>query len=91
VTFEIIVTAESIQDDVRQFVASGQITQDEGNSLLKKLVSAAKARAKGNCANAATIYASFISEVQAQSGKKIDPVAASILIDDAQYLIAHCP
>jgi hypothetical protein len=58
---------------------------------LSKLASAAKAREKGDCVNAATICTSFISEVRAQRGKKIDPTAAQILIADAQYLIAHCP
>jgi len=91
VIFNIIVTPQSLMDDVRQFVAAGKITQDEGNSLLVKLNAAAKARAKGNCANAATIYMSFISEVQSLSGNKIDPTAAAILVADAQYLIAHCP
>jgi hypothetical protein len=33
----------------------------------------------------------FIHEVSAQRGKSITPVAADILIADAQYLIAHCP
>jgi len=91
VTFEIIATANSIKDDVRQFVADGSITQDEGNSLLKKLDAAGKARTKGNCDNATTDYEAFINEVQSQTGKKIDPIAAQILIDDAQYLMAHCP
>ena len=91
VTFYIIVTPQSIMDDVQQFLAAGKITQDEGTSLLAKLNAAAKARAKGNCANAATIYQSFIGEVQSLSGKKIDPTAAAILIADAQYLISHCP
>ena len=92
VTFSIIVTAQSIQDDVTQFVASGQITSsNEGNSLLSTLVSAAKARAANNCPNAKTIYLSFISEVQSQTGKKIDLAAAAIMIADANYLITHCP
>jgi len=91
VTFEIIVTADSIEDEVRQFVAAGMITQDDGTSLLKKLEAAAKARAKGNCLRAASIYQAFIHEVEVQSGKKIDSIAAQILIDDGQYLIAHCP
>ena len=91
VTFTIIVTAQSIKDDVTQFLAAGKITQGEGTSLLSKLTSAAKARAAGNCPNAAMIYYSFISELKALSGKKIDPVAAAIMIADAQYLIAHCP
>src|SRR5207244_2457819 len=55
VTFMIIVTPQSLIDDVNQFAAAGKIAQNEVNSLLTKLVSAAKARAKGNCANAATI------------------------------------
>jgi hypothetical protein len=89
--FMIIVTPQSLIDDVNQFAAAGKIAQNEVNSLLSKLASAAKARAKGDCVNAATIYTAFISEVRAQSGKKIDPTAAQILIADAQYLIAHCP
>jgi len=91
VKFAIVVTDASIGNDVTQFVATGKITQNEGKSLLSKLVTAAKARAKGNCPNAITIYMSFISEVQAQSGKTIDQTAALILIADARYLIAHCP
>lgn len=91
VTFTIVVTADSIIQDVNQFYGAGQITQDEAHSLLAKLQSARKARAAGDCASAATIYQSFISEVQAQSGKHIDPAAAAILVQDAQYLIAHCP
>ena len=91
VTFSIVVTAQSIIADVKYFRSIGAITQDEATSLLSKLNSAAKARAKGDCANAATIYTSFISELQAQSGKKVSAQAAAIMIADAQYLIAHCP
>jgi len=91
VTFSIIVTPDSIIGDVNQFLAMGEITQDEAQSLLAKLQSAKKAFAIPDCANAATIYQSFISEVQAQSGKHIDPTAATIMIQDAQYLIVHCP
>ena len=92
VTFSIVVTDASLADDIRQFLAAGSVRLPNGaQSLLGKLASAAKARAKGDCANAATIYQSFIDEVQSQTGKKIDPDAAQILIADAQYLIAHCP
>ncbi len=91
VTFTIIVTADSIIQDVNQFFAAGKITQDKAHSLLAKLQAAEKARAAGDCASAAAIYQSFISEVQAQSGKHIDPTAASIMVADAQYLIVHCP
>jgi hypothetical protein len=91
VTFSVVVTAESIKDDVRQFVAAGKITVDTGNSLLGILNAAAKARAAGDCNTANKLYQAFIKQVQNLSGKKIDPTAAQIMILDAQYLIAHCP
>jgi hypothetical protein len=92
VTFTIIVTADSIKDDVRQFLQSGAIKNaGEANSLLAKLDAAASARARGNCSAAANLYQAFIHELQAQSGKGVDATAAAIMIADAQYLIAHCP
>ena len=92
VTFTIIVTPESIKDDVRQFFQSGAIkNQGIANSLLAKLDAAARQRAKGNCTAAGNIYGAFIHELQAQSGKGVDAAAAEIMIADAQYLIAHCP
>ena len=91
VAFTIIVTPDSIIQDVIQFLAAGLITQDHGQSLLAKLEAAKAARAAGHCATAAHIYQAFINELQAQSGKHVDPTAAAIMIADAQYLIAHCP
>jgi hypothetical protein len=92
VTFSIIVTAESIKDEVKQFFAMGAIrNKGVANSLLAKLNSAAKARARGNCNSAANVYRAFINELRAQTGKAVTAQAASILITDAQYLIAHCP
>ncbi len=92
VSFTIVVTAESIKEDVTLFVASGKIW-DPGiaTSLLSKLNEAAQARAQGNCVKAANIYQSFINQLQVQSGLGVDPVAAAIMIADAQYLIATCP
>lgn len=91
VIFTIIVTPDSIKNDVTQFLAAGKIKNSGlANSLLAKLDAAAKARAGGNCATAANIYQAFINEVNAQSGKGIDATAAAIMIADAQYLIAHC-
>ena len=92
VTFSIIVTAESIKDEVNQFFAMGAI-RNEGvaNSLLAKLNSAANARARGNCNGAANIYRAFINQLRAQTGRAVTAQAANILITDAQYLIAHCP
>jgi len=92
VTFQIVVTPDSIKADVNQFLSSGAIKNAGlANSLLAKLDAAAAARARGQCNVAANIYQAFIHEVAAQSGKGIDAVAAAILIADAQYLIAHCP
>jgi hypothetical protein len=91
VTFSIIVTAQSVQDDVTQFEASGDVSATEATSLLKKLQAAAAARARGDCAPAANVYQAFIEELEAQTGKEVSPTAASIMIADAQYLISHCP
>jgi hypothetical protein len=52
---------------------------------------AAAARAIGDCATASSIYQTFINELKAQSGKKVDAATAEILIADAQYLMTHCP
>jgi hypothetical protein len=92
VIFTIIVTPESIKNDVKQFLAAGKIKNSGlANSLLQTLDAAAKARAGGDCNTAANIYQAFINEVTAQSGKGIDATAAAIMIADAKYLIAHCP
>ena len=92
VTFTVIVTPDSIKDDVQQFLQSGAIDNNgNANSLLAKLDSAAAARARGQCSTASNLYQAFITELQAQSGKHVDAVAAGIMIGDAQYLIAHCP
>jgi hypothetical protein len=92
VTFTIIVTPESIKDDVNEFLAMGAIrNRGLANSLLAKLNAAAVARARGNCDSADNRYEAFVNELQAQSGNGVDPAAAAIMIADAQYLIAHCP
>jgi hypothetical protein len=92
VPFSIVVTAESIKDDVNIFTAAGMIkVPGLPTSLLAKLDNAAALRATGNCDQAANLYQAFIDELQAQSGTGVDPVAAAIMIADAQYLIAHCP
>jgi hypothetical protein len=92
VTFTIVVTADSIKDDVNQFSATGAIRKHGlANSLLAELNAAASARAAGDCAKANNRYQAFIKELQAQIGKGVDATAAVIMIADAQYLIAHCP
>jgi hypothetical protein len=64
---------------------------NEAQSLLQKLRAAAAYRAAGDCRDANGVYQSFISEVTAQTGRKVSAFAAAILIADAQFLIGHCP
>jgi hypothetical protein len=88
ITFNIIVTAASILEDLTQLEGKGLLQR--GDSLAAKLNAAAASRARGNCGAAANQYAAFINEVRAQTGKTITPIASALLIGDAQYLIAHC-
>ena len=92
VTFSIVVTAQSIMDDVNYYLSTGDISvNNEANSLLKKLQAGAAYRAAGDCKDANEVYQSFISELISQTGKKVSPTAAAIMIGDAQYRspIAH--
>lgn len=92
VTFQVVATPESIQQDVTQLVAGGGITNSGiSKSLLQKLGAAAAARMRGDCATAARLYRAVIAELRAQSGKKVSTDAAATVIGDAEYLIAHCP
>jgi hypothetical protein len=92
VTFTIVVTPDSIKDDVNQFVATGAIRNHGlANSLLTKLNAASNARAAGDCATANNNYQVFIKQLQTQIGKGVDAAAAAIMIADAQYLMGHCP
>jgi hypothetical protein len=92
VTFNVIVTPASIQDDVQQFHQSGAIKNSAtATTLLARLTAAADARAAGHCSAAATFYRAFIRRLNAQSGNGVSASAAAIMIADAQYLIAHCP
>jgi hypothetical protein len=91
-SFTIVVSPESIKQDVNLFLAAGLIKNGGmANSLLAKLSSAEQARARGNCSPAAHEYDAFIHELQAQAGKGIDASAATIMTADAQYLVSHCP
>ena len=92
VVFSIVVTADSIKDDVSQFLDANKIKNGGlAKSLLGKLNAAADARSRGECATASNQYGAFIQELEAQAGKGVDASAAAIMIADAQYLIANCP
>ncbi len=92
VTFEIIVTPESIIADVDQLLEAGKIKNAGlANSLQAKLRAAAAARGRGQCNVAANIYGAFINELKAQTGKGVADDAVAILLTDLQYLLDHCP
>ncbi len=88
VTFTIVVTPDSIEDDVNQFVATGAIRNHGlANSLLAKLNAAASARAAGDCATANNDYQAFIKELQTQIGRGVEATAAAIMIGSKLSLI----
>jgi xanthomonalisin len=92
VTFTIVVTPQSIINDVNEFVASRGINRDVGAVLLGELNDALRERNGGQCRPADTMYSTFISTVQFMAeARSISPTDASILIADARYLISHCP
>jgi hypothetical protein len=89
--FDIVVTPDSIEEDVRQFHRSGAIrSQIVELQLLTTLDAAELAWNAGLCLAANVSYGAFATEVQTLSGIVVNPTAARILADDARYLIAHC-
>lgn len=59
------------------------------NSLIKKLQNAEADQSRGDIIAAKNTLNAFINEVKAQTGKGIDSDAATMLEQDAQYLIEH--
>jgi kumamolisin len=92
VTFTIIVTPQSIINDVNEFVASHGMSRDVGAVLLGELEGAMRPYNAGQCRPADIMYSTFISTVQFMTqARGITARDASILVADARYLISHCP
>jgi hypothetical protein len=92
VTFTIIVTPQSLINDVNEFVASHGMSRDVGAMLLGELEDAMRPYNAGQCRPAERSYEGFITLVRlVEALRAISPTDASILIADAQYLISHCP
>jgi len=88
VTFRIVATIDSLIATVNVFAAQKMI--DDATTvkgLLAKLEDARQAASRGNKTTAINKLQNFIDQVTAQNGKHITPVAAQILITDAQYVI----
>jgi len=91
IQFTIIVSSQSIVDDVTQFTASGAVQPTNGESLVQVLSLAKDAYSGGRCPEGIAHLNHFIQLVQARTPGSITPTAAAIMIADAQYLMLHCP
>ncbi len=85
-----VATFASAQQDVElSFKVDWIKNVDLKNSLIMKLQNAEADQGQGNTKAAKNTLNAFINEVNAQKGKGIDTDAATILEQDAQYLIDH--
>jgi hypothetical protein len=91
VQFTIVVSSQSMIEDINQFTASGAVQPTNGESLLLVLNLAKDAYGRGRCQEGIAHLDHFIKLVQARTSDSITGVAAAILIADAQYLTQHCP
>jgi hypothetical protein len=92
VQFTVVVTPASLIEAVERFAADGAIRDPGLADALEQLArSAATAHEVGSCNRAANLYGSFLKLVRKYDGKKIDHTAATILINDAEHLVTHCP
>jgi hypothetical protein len=91
-TFHVTATASSLMKSVQRFYDEGKI-DNEGiyNALMQKLLAVDAADRRGRQNAAANVLEAFINSVMAQSGKHIDPAAAELLIEDAQWILDHLP
>ncbi len=83
-SYEVIVTVEGLRALIEHMIGQGLIAPQMRTSLLSKVDNADKA-ANSNAADG--ILNALIGQIFAQSGKKIDPQAAQVLINAVQYLI----
>ena len=81
-SFTVQVTFTTLRNLVNRFVTDPSVA----SSLCSMLSQAQIAAAKGNLKNKQTLLASFISLVQAQTGKSITPANAAVLIQLASAL-----
>lgn len=90
VAFVLGVTVDSLVGTTQQLYSLGQINpQGVLTSLLAKLNSAKMLIAQGDAAGAKVVLQSFINAVSALSGKRISASAATLLIGDANWLMAQ--
>jgi hypothetical protein len=88
VNWNLVATIESMKAGLTRFCSEGYIT-NKGicNSLQQKLDAAKAARDRGQYKTAINILGAFNAEVSAQDAKKIPPNVATLLHEDANYVI----
>jgi len=86
------VTIQSLRETVDLYYADGLIS-DAGvyNSLLQKLNAAQVAWDNGQANAVLNVLNALMNEMEAQSGKHIDPDAASMLVADTQVIVDKLP
>jgi len=90
VTFTVGVSIQSTCTVVNRLYNDGKIdNRGIANSLTQKCEQAQKSLDKGKIGTAINQLQAFINEVQVQSGKHITADAATLLIADARWVIAH--
>jgi hypothetical protein len=89
-TFDVIATVGSLKATVERLYAEGKITKPgTRDSLIAKLDLAQDQLDAGQVSAAKSTLNAFINQVKAQSGKSIKPKAATLLVTDARWVIAH--
>ena len=82
-------TVAGLQDVIISASVSGEIANQTNASLTSKMDNVVSNVDRENYATAINVLQAFINEVEAQSGKKIDPETAEMLIEYANNLIAE--
>jgi 2',3'-cyclic-nucleotide 2'-phosphodiesterase/3'-nucleotidase len=89
-TFDVIASVGSLKATVERLYAEGKITKPgTRDSLIAKLDLAQDQLDAGQVSAAKSTLNAFINQVKAQSGKSIKPKAATLLVTDARWVIAH--
>ncbi|HKZ30235.1 MAG TPA: 5'-nucleotidase C-terminal domain-containing protein [Acidimicrobiia bacterium] len=81
-----------LQVDLQAFFDDGSITnKGTFTSLMSKLDGVMKALERGRYKTAENKLATFVGQVEAQSGKKIATVAAEALLEDVEWILFTMP
>jgi len=89
VTFSVTATIQSLKASITRLYSEGKIdSADVYQGLMDKLNAAEKSKKTATTIN---LLKAFINQVNAQKGKYITADAATLLITDAQWVIAHLP